>query len=82
MRQSRKRKLRNMHTKSTMRSAIKDAERATESKQTAEARELTKKAIPLIDKAASKGVIHKNKAARHVSRITRKLNALLAGAQP
>ena len=35
------------------------------------------KTISIVDTAASKGVIHRNKAARHVSQITRKINSLL-----
>jgi small subunit ribosomal protein S20 len=66
-----------MHIASTMRSSIRKVEKAIQSKQIDQARDLLKDAVPLIDKAASKGVIHENKAARHVSRITRRVNALL-----
>jgi len=34
------------------------------------------KAIPLIQKAHSKGVFHKNTSARKISRLTREINAL------
>jgi small subunit ribosomal protein S20 len=34
------------------------------------------KAIPVIDKAAAKGFIHKNAAARYKSRLARQVNAL------
>jgi small subunit ribosomal protein S20 len=37
-------------------------------------------AIPKWDKAASKGVIHRNNAARKISRLTRKVNAIMAPA--
>ena len=33
-------------------------------------------AIPIIDKMANKGIIHKNKAARHKSRLTAKVKSL------
>ena len=61
-----------------MRTMIKKVERAIQEKDINLARDLLKQAIPFIDKAASKGVIHKNKASRHVSRLTKKLNALQA----
>lgn len=68
-----------MHITSTMRTAIKRVEKAIQAKQVEQVRDLLKKAIPLIDKAASKGIIHRNNAARHVSRITQKVNTLEAG---
>ena len=43
---------------------------------TAEAKSDLVKAIKEIDRAVSKGVIHKNQAARRKSRLTKKLNAL------
>jgi small subunit ribosomal protein S20 len=42
--------------------------------------EKLKEAIAVIDKTASKGVIHRNKAARKISRLTRHVNTLVAGA--
>jgi len=35
-----------------------------------------KAAVSIIDKAASKGTLHKNTAARKISRLTKKVNAL------
>jgi small subunit ribosomal protein S20 len=72
--------MRNKHIVSTMRTAVKKVEKAVQAKKPDQAVELLKKAIPVLDKAASKGVIHKNKAARHVSRLTRKVNALRTAA--
>ena len=43
--------------------------------KTAEA-EAYKKAVPVIDRIADKGVIHKNKAARHKSRLNKAIKAL------
>ncbi len=42
----------------------------------AEAKSDLLKAIKSIDEAASKGIIHKNQAARRKSRLTKKLNAM------
>jgi small subunit ribosomal protein S20 len=78
MLQNKKRRQRNKHIDSTMRSTIRSVERTIQSKDADAALDTLRKAIPIIDKAASKGVIHKNKAARHVSRLTRKANALRA----
>lgn len=67
-RQTKKRRSRNRHVISTMKSSIK----AVRSELTAEA---LKKAIPLIAKTAKKGIIHKKKASRLISRLTKAVNA-------
>jgi small subunit ribosomal protein S20 len=41
-----------------------------------EARTAIQKAVSALDRAAGKGVIHKNNAARHKSRLMKKLNQL------
>lgn len=41
-----------------------------------EARQATRNAIIALDKAAEKGVIHKNNAARRKSRLMKRMNAL------
>jgi small subunit ribosomal protein S20 len=43
-----------------------------------EAEEAVKRAISALDRAASKGVIHRNNAARRKSRLMAKFNALIA----
>ncbi len=73
-RQSKKRRARNIAAKKTVKTALKAAERAIKAK-TAEARDLVKKAVSAIDKAVERGILHKNKAARSKSRLTKKLNA-------
>jgi len=40
------------------------------------ATEAYKKAVPVIDRMADKGIIHKNKAARHKSRLNAQVKAL------
>jgi len=69
-----KRTLRNKMVKSSMRTAIKKFEAALNSGNLDEAKVLLVEAIKKIDKAAAKGVIHANAAARHKSRLTLKLN--------
>lgn len=67
LRQNVKRRLRNMAVKSAMKTAIKKAISA----KGADA--ALKEAISAIDRAAAKGVIHKNTAARKKSRLVKQL---------
>ena len=75
-RQNEQRKLRNKSVKSFLRTNIKQVTSAVDAKDAAKARESLDKAVPVIDKAASKGVIHKRNAARKISRLTRAVNAV------
>jgi small subunit ribosomal protein S20 len=58
------------------RTADKRARRLIEEGRLEEAREAVKEAQAALDKAAQKGVIHKNKAARRKSRLMEQLNEL------
>lgn len=58
----------NSHTKSAMRSSIKKAETALTNKDD-NASDTVKAAIKQVEKAASKGLIHKNTAARKKARL-------------
>ena len=62
--------------KASMRTAIKNVEKAIASKDKAKAQDDLKIAIKRIDKAASKGITTKNFVARNKSRLTKKVNAL------
>jgi small subunit ribosomal protein S20 len=64
---------RNKAVRSEVRTRTKRAEAAIASGEDAEA--VTREAVKRIDEAASKGVLHKNTAARRKSRLVRKLNA-------
>ena len=75
-RQNEQRKLRNKSVKSFLRTNIKQVTSAVDAKDATKARESLDKAVPVIDKAASKGVIHKRNAARKISRLTRAVNAV------
>jgi small subunit ribosomal protein S20 len=68
LRQNEKRRVRNKSAKSYLKTIAK---KIREAKEKREADELLKKAYKAYDKAASKGIIHKNNAARHKSRLTR-----------
>ncbi len=78
MRQSEKRRVRNAAVRSTVRTAVKGARAAISASSGEEARASLARAIRLLDKAVTKGVVHKNTAARKKSRLTRQLNVLAA----
>ena len=59
-----------------VRTYIKRVDAAIESGDSAAANEALKVAIPVIDKMAQKGIMHRNKAARHKSRLNAKVQAL------
>ena len=77
IRQNDKKRIRNRHIRTTLRSTLKRFEQTLEKQNAGELKALLDKTISIIDTAASKGVIHKNKAARHVSQIRRKINSFL-----
>lgn len=70
-----KRTLRNKMVKSSIKTAVKKYETAVEGGNLDDAKQLYASAAHAIDKAAAKGVIHKNAAARKKSRLAVKLNA-------
>ncbi len=65
---------RNKACRSALRTAIKKADAAIDSKA-ADANEAVKVAVVKIDQAANKGLLHKNNAARKKSALVKKLNA-------
>ncbi|MCL2049777.1 MAG: 30S ribosomal protein S20 [Defluviitaleaceae bacterium] len=71
-----KRQAQNKHVKSTTKTAVKKVVAAAGAKAP-DAKALLIKAIATIDKAASKGVFHKNTAARKKSRLTKLVNKSL-----
>jgi small subunit ribosomal protein S20 len=70
-RQSKIRNARNTHIRSTMRSYVKKVRMAIADGDLDKAKTLLEKAVPYIDKAATKGVIHKATASRKISRLTK-----------
>lgn len=76
--QAEKRRLRNSHVKSTMKTTIKKALSAVKEKDTANVEAVTKAAIAYIDRASSKGVIHRNQASRRISRLAKKAHKVLS----
>jgi small subunit ribosomal protein S20 len=69
-RQRIKRRTRNLMHLSTMRTYMKRVRKALDGKDSEGAKTTLPDAIQAISKAASKGVIHRNTAARYISRLT------------
>ncbi|WP_028895803.1 30S ribosomal protein S20 [Syntrophorhabdus aromaticivorans] len=76
-RQAGERRLRNSHVKSTMKTHIKKVMVALENRDKESLDELFRKTVSYINRAGSKGVIHKNTASRRVSRLSKKVRSIL-----
>lgn len=70
------RNMRNASQRSMLRTAVKKVLKAIEAKDVAGAETAYKTAEPILDRYSSRGLIHKNKAARHKSRISARIKAL------
>ena len=77
-RQAEKRRTHNSSLRSLVRTNIKKINAAIDSGSAEDAKAAYDNAIPVIDRMADKGIIHKNKAARHKSRLNDKIKALSA----
>ena len=75
-RQSIKRRAHNNALRSELRTAIKNARKAIEAGDKANAQKVMRAASAVIDRIADKDIIHKNKAARHKSRLSAGIKAL------
>lgn len=75
-RQNEKRRMRNRWQLSRMRSQIKTVLKAIETGSANEATTEYREAASLVDRLVAKGMIHKNKASRHKSRLSIKLKQL------
>jgi small subunit ribosomal protein S20 len=73
---SQKRRALNASQKSALRTSIKSFETAVTASSIEDAQNALKVASTKLDKAATKGLIHKNAAARKKSRLAKKFNAL------
>ncbi len=74
-----KRRAHNMAARSRLRTSIKKVLNAVDAGTKPEAVEALKAAQPVIDTMVSKGIIHRNKAARHKRELNSKVKALAAG---
>lgn len=77
-RQAEKRRSHNASFRSMVRTYIKKVVSAINNKDYDAATAAYNQAVPVIDRMADKGIIHKNKAARHKSRLNASIKALKA----
>lgn len=77
MRQSEKRSMRNRRVRSEARTQVKKARALIEAGELEEAQSTVKQAMRVLDRAAEKGIIHRNNAARRKSRLMQRLNQAL-----
>lgn len=77
-RQAEKRRTHNASLRSLVRTNIKRVVAAIEKGDAEQAAAAYTQAVPVIDRMADKGIIHKNKAARHKSRLNAQIKALAA----
>lgn len=77
-RQNERRRVRNIATRSEVKTHVKTALQAAEAEDGTgdiSAEEATRRAVQKIDKAAAKGVLHRNTAARKKSRLMKRIAA-------
>ncbi|MFZ2503396.1 MAG: 30S ribosomal protein S20 [Nocardioides sp.] len=78
IKQNEKRRLRNKSVKSDLKTAVRKFREAAEAGETEQAVVLGRAACRKLDKAVSKGVIHKNQAANRKSSIAKRSDKLVA----
>lgn len=74
--QNERRRVRNKHVKSSVRTGVRHVREAIKEGQGDEARTRLKLAISQLNRAASKGIIPKKRASRLISRLTKGVNAI------
>ena len=72
------RNARNASQRSMLRTAVKKVIKAIDAKDQAAATEAFNTAQPILDRFAARGLIHRNKAARHKSRLSARAKASAA----
>ncbi|MFO1356193.1 MAG: 30S ribosomal protein S20 [Gammaproteobacteria bacterium] len=77
-RQAEKHRQHNAALRTRMRSAIKKTVKATQAGDATAASTALQAAVPQIDTMVSKGLVHRNKAARHKSRLNKAVKVLKA----
>ena len=78
-RQNETRRKHNAGLRSMVRTYLKKTYAAIESGEVEAAQAAYNTFVPILDRIADKGIIHKNKAARHKSRLNAQVKALAAG---
>ncbi|ABM62607.1 30S ribosomal protein S20 [Halorhodospira halophila] len=75
-RQAEERRLRNKSRRSEMRTSMKKVLKAVKTGDHDQAQQAYRGAVRVLDRSANRGIIHKNKAARHKSRLNAKVRSL------
>ena len=75
--QNEKARTHNVSLRSMARTYVKKVVAAIENENVKEANEAYKGAVRALDRIADKGIIHKNKAARHKSRLNKQIKAIV-----
>ena len=75
-RQNEIRRLRNQSARSRLRTSIKKVVRAIQAGDREAAAAAYRDAVPAVDRAAGRGLIHRNKAARHKKRLNARIRAI------
>ena len=75
-RQNEKRRQHNASLRSMVRTYLKKVDAAIATGVQADAQQAYTSAVPVLDRMADKGILHKNKAARHKSRLNAQVKAL------
>lgn len=81
IRQTEKRTIRNRARRSRVRTFLRKVEQAIAGGDQSQAQEALRVAQPELQRAATKGVLHKNMVARKLSRLSSRIKALGASAQ-
>lgn len=76
IRTDKRRRLRNLSVTSELKTAARKLAAALKAKSADEATKLSREYFSKLDKAVKKNVIHKNRAARRKSRVSKQINAL------
>ncbi len=77
--QSLKRRIRNRHIRSTVKTAVKEVRAAIDEHAVEKAGEALSTAVSVIQRAGSKGVLHRKTVARKVSRLSKAVHKAAAG---
>lgn len=76
--QSLKKRARNRHIRSTVKTAVKEVRTAVEDRAVEKAAEALSEAVSVIQRAGSKGVLHKKTVARKVARLSKAVHKAAA----
>lgn len=79
VKKSRMNRLRNLDTKSKIKTFVKKTKATAATNEAENTTKLLRESSSIIDKAAERGIIHKNAAARRKSRLAKAVNKALAG---